>query len=203
MLESVRSLAGLELRPQEYLDDFWPHFQQIDDVLWKLERIQDFREPEEPSWVAVMAGDWDRALDLIEDKRQESLRLAERSHGFANRRLRIVEQPITPYLQWEMQILKIRVETGEQDIKVLDAQAIRDIERDRPLPELLVLGRAVMYEVLYDETATLSGARRIDDPAVIRACRQELDRLFEKGEDLLVYFDREIASMPPPTLPTE
>ena len=89
MLESVRSLAGFELRPQ-YLDDFWPHFQQIDDVLWELERIQDFREPEEPSWVAMVAGDWDRALDLIEDKRQESLRLAERSHKFANRRLRIV-----------------------------------------------------------------------------------------------------------------
>jgi hypothetical protein len=201
MLESVRSLAGFELRPQ-YLDDFWPHFQQIDDVLWELERIQDFREPEEPSWVAMVAGDWDRALDLIEDKRQESLRLAERSHKFANRRLRIVEQPITPYLQWEMQILKIRFESGEQDIKVLDAQAIRDVERDGPLPELLVLGRAVMYEVLYDDTATLSGARRIDDPAVIRACRQELNRLFEKGADLLVYFDREIASMPPPEVPT-
>ena len=101
-----------------------------------------------------------------------------------------------------MQILKIRFESGEQDIKVLDAQAIRDVERDGPLPELLVLGRAVMYEVLYDDTATLSGARRIDDPAVIRACRQELNRLFEKGADLLVYFDREIASMPPPEVPT-
>jgi hypothetical protein len=202
MLESVRGFSGLTLSPERYLDDFWPHFRQIDDVLWKLERIQDFREPEEQSWAAMMAGDWAGALDLIEHKRDQSRQLAKRSGGFTNRRLRIVEHPVTPYLQWEMHILRIRVETGEQDIKVLDARVIEHLEQERPLPELLVLGRTVMYEVLYDDMATLRGARRIDDPGVIRACRKELARLFEKGEDLLDYFDREIASMPPPKLST-
>jgi hypothetical protein len=186
------------LDPEDYLQDFKRHFPQIQDALWKLERMQDFREPEEPSWVAMMDGDWGRALALVEEKRRTSLRQAKSSANFANRRLRIVERPITPYLQWEMHILKIRVETGEQDIKVLDARALQPLEVERPVPELVMLGTSALYEVLYDETGALSGARRIGNPTVLTACRNELTELFNKGEDLLVYFDREIAPLPPP-----
>ncbi|HEU5155671.1 MAG TPA: hypothetical protein VFU43_01645 [Streptosporangiaceae bacterium] len=200
MLDLVRSLAGLELSPESYLEDFWPHFREVKDVLWKLERIQDFREPDEPSWLAMTEGDWERALALIEKKRGESQQQAKSSEGFANRRLRIVEQPVTPYLQWEMHILKIRVETGEQEIKVLDAHAVRQLEAQQPLPELLVLGTSALYEVLYDETGVLSGARRIDDLKVIDACRQELAELFDEGEDLLAYFEREIEPLPRPNI---
>jgi Family of unknown function (DUF6879) len=200
MLDLVRSLAGLELSPESYLEDFWPHFRQVEDVLWKLERIQDFREPDEPSWVAMAEGDWERALALIEQKRGESQQQAKSSEGFVNRRLRIVERPVTPYLQWEMHILKIRVETGEQEIKVLDAHVVRHLEAEQQLPELLVLGTSALYEVLYGEAGVLSGARRIDDRKVIDACRQELAELFDKGEDLLTYFEREIEPLPRPNI---
>jgi hypothetical protein len=200
MLERVRSLPGTELSPEGYFEDFWPHFLRVEDVLWKLERIQDFQEPDEPSWVAMTEGDWDRALALVEEKRAESQEQARSSERFANRRLRIVGHPVTPYLQWEMQILKIRVETGEQEIKVLDARDVSHLEAERPLPELLVLGTSTLYEVLYDETGNLSGARRMDEPAVITACRRELAELFGKAEDLLTYFQREIEPLPPPKI---
>lgn len=203
MLDRVRGISGLELSAESYLEDFWPHFRQVEDVLWKLERIQEFREPDELSWVAMMEGDWARALALVEEKRAESQQQARSSEKFANRRLRIVQQPVSPYLQWEMQILKIRVETGEQDIKVLDAHAVRHLEVELPLPELLVLGTSALYEVLYDETGAPSGARRIDDLEVIDACRQELAELFDKAEDLLTYFEREIEPLPAPMTPTE
>lgn len=59
-----------------------------------------------------------------------------------------------------------------------------------------------MYEVLYDQTGTLSGTRCIDDHAALDACRAQLEELYDKGEALLDYFNREIAPLPPPKVTT-
>jgi hypothetical protein len=198
MLEHMHGVAGLEFGPEEYLADFWSHFQRIDDEFWKLERIQNFREPEEPSWVAMMEGDWDRALGLGEATRDGNPQEPEYAGGLVRRRVRIVEQPVTPYLQWEMQMLKIRGAAGEH-IRVLDAHAVEHLESKRPLPELVILDTLTMYQVLYDDKGTLNGARRVDDTDVIKACGRELTTLFDRGEDLLAYFEREIVFLPPPT----
>ncbi|GAA3132815.1 DUF6879 family protein [Nonomuraea sp. NPDC049419] len=205
MLERIHEIPGVLLSADEYLDDFWPNFRKIDDVFWKLERIQSFREAGEPSWVAMMEGDWDRSLKLIDDKpigvfdsRGGLMRECERpAENFLRRRIRIVEQPVTPYLQWEMHVLALRVATVEQ-VRVLDAGEVAELEGGRRLPELVVLGTVVMYEVTYDEAGTHSGARRIDDREVIEACHGELDKLFAAGEDFRAYYDREIVPLPAP-----
>jgi hypothetical protein len=197
MLERIRDAAGQVLDADAYLADFWPYFRQISDVLWKLERIQDFREPDEPSWVAMSEGDWDRSLRLVEEMRASAAREFRDGPGFEMRRLRVAEHPVTAYLQWEMQVLRVRAEAGEQ-IRVIPAGAVSHLEVSGPLPELVVLGTQVLYEVLYDTTGTLSGARRITAPEVIGACRDELGELYAKGEDVLAYFEREIAPLPPP-----
>lgn len=199
MLERVHEIPGREFGPDGYLTDFWPHFARCSAELWKLERIQSFREPAEPSWVAMMEGDWDRALTLAEATRSGNPREAANAGGLVRRRVRIVEQSVSPYLQWEMQMLKIRSAAGER-IRVLDTRAIRHLEAERPLPELVILGALTMYEVLYDDSGTLSGARRIDDPDAIDACRRELSELYGEAEDLLAYFEREIAPLPPPNV---
>ncbi|MET7338607.1 DUF6879 family protein [Nonomuraea sp. NPDC005650] len=188
MLERIHEISGVLLSADGYLDDFWPNFRNIDDVFWKLERIQRF-EAGEPSWLAMMEGDWERSLKLVDDSGVEG-----RSRAFPCRRIRIVEQPVTPYLQWEMHVLALRVAVAEQ-VRVLDAGEVSDLEIDRRLPELVVLGSSVMYEVTYDASGAHSGARRIDDPEVIAACRGELDKLFAAGEDFQVYYEREIVPM--------
>ncbi|MFG1698528.1 DUF6879 family protein [Nonomuraea sp. NPDC049309] len=205
MLERIHEIPGVRLSADEYLDDFWPNFRKIDDVFWKLERIQSFQETGEPSWVAMMEGDWDRSLKLIDDKpigwfdsRGGLMREYDRpAENFLRRRIRIVEQPVTPYLQWEMHVLALRVATVEQ-VRVLDAGEVAELEGGRRLPELVVLGTVVMYEVTYDETGRHSGARRIDDREVIEACHGELDKLFAAGEDFRSYYDREIVPLPAP-----
>jgi len=205
MLERIHEIPGVRLSADEYLDDFWPHFRRIDDVFWKLERIQSFQETGEPSWAAMMEGDWDRSLKLIDDKpigwfdsRGGLMREYDRpAENFLRRRIRIVEQPVTPYVQWEMHVLALRVATVEQ-VRVLDAGEVAELEGGRRLPELVVLGTVVMYEVTYDETGTHSGARRIDDREVIEACHGELDKLFAAGEDFRSYYDREIVPLPAP-----
>lgn len=197
MLERIHEISGVLLDADEYLDDFWPNFRKIDDVFWKLERIQSFRQAGEPSWVAMMEGDWDRSLKLIDDGRGAAGEGASSAERFVRRRIRIVEQPVTPYLQWEMHVLALRVATAEQ-VRVLDAGEVAEIEVGRRLPELVVLGTVVMYEVTYDDSGTHSGARRIDDREVIAACRGELDKMFAAGEDFRGYYEREIVPLPAP-----
>ncbi|WP_372500395.1 DUF6879 family protein [Sphaerisporangium perillae] len=94
--------------------------------MWKLERAQHFQEPDVPSWVAMIEGDWKRALALVEEMREAM----GSGSGPELRRLRIVHHPVTPYLQWEMQILKLRVEAGAK-IRVLPADAVAHL---RPPP---------------------------------------------------------------------
>ncbi|MEV4172342.1 DUF6879 family protein [Nonomuraea sp. NPDC049709] len=200
MLERIREIPGDLLSADEYLDDFWPNFREIDDVFWKLERIQSFREAGEPSWVAMMEGDWNRSLKLIDGECDATgaTGIRERpAEKFVRRRIRIVEQPVTPYLQWEMHVLALKVAAVEQ-VRVLDAGEVAELEVGRRLPELVVLGTAVMYEVTYDEAGAHSGARRIDDREVIAACRGELDKMFAGGEDFRAYYEREIVPLPTP-----
>ncbi|MEV4378419.1 hypothetical protein [Streptosporangium sp. NPDC049644] len=58
-----------------------------------------------------------------------------------------------------------------------------------------------MYEVRYDDTGPLSGARKILDPGLITSCRRDVEDLYSRAEDLLTFLDNDQAALPPP-LPT-
>lgn len=201
MLERVPNLPAVTLDSDSYLRDYWTEYERIDDYFWKLERAQTFRELGDPSWEAFAEGDWERALELNEADRPSADEAAatDRRLGIKTRRIRVVESPISPYVQWEMQFFRLLAEAG-QELRVLPAEALRPWERDQPTPELALLGDRVLYQVLYDESGTPRGARRIDDPAVIRACRADLSLLFANAESLLKFFDREIAPLPAPAV---
>lgn len=113
------------------------------------------------------------------------------------RRLRIVESPVSPYLQWAMHYFRMLAQEG-MDFRVLDAAHLTSHESVRPLPEAVILGEHVLYEILYDPAGTPYGARRVDDPSVIAACRRDVAELYTRGEPLAAYFEREIAPLAPP-----
>lgn len=144
-------------------------------------------------------GDWDRALEFNERERDTvRAKVAEdESLGVESRRLRVVEHPVTPYLQWEMQYFRLLPEAGE-DLRVVDASMVRHLEADRLLPEIVILGNRVLFEVLYDAKGTAYGARRIDDPQVIAEAGREVAEMYTAAEPLLDYFAREIAPLPAP-----
>ncbi|MBW8800519.1 MAG: hypothetical protein JF597_45200 [Streptomyces sp.] len=165
----------------------------------KLERGQHFKERGFASWEAFAAGDWERALSLADERRDDyaqELRNAARL-GIPHRRLRVVEFPITPYVQWEFFVLRVRVDLGD-DIKVLDARKISDIEKDRPVPEVVILGDVAMYEVVYDDDGNAAGANRFTERSLIRETSVGFDTLYERGEGFYDFFDREIAPLAPP-----
>jgi hypothetical protein len=199
MLEFIPDVPGPEVDLASYSDAFDEAYKQI--VFWKLERRQTFREPGVPSWEAFAAADWDRALELNERER-DTVRAKvseDESLGVESRRLRVVEHPVTPYLQWEMQYFRLLAEVGE-DLRVIDASRVRHLEADRLLPEVVVLGDRVLFEVLYDAEGTAYGARRIDDPQVIAEAGGEVADLYTTAEPLLDYFAREIAPLPAPVI---
>lgn len=173
---------------------------QVNGTVWKLERSQFFAEAaDDPAWQALQAGDWARSLGVFEGEREdlaaEAARYARQGSMFC--RLRVVEYPVSAYVQWEMHSLKVVDEAG-MPVRVLSAGAVRDRERVRPLPEVVIVGSRVLYEVCYDEGWAACGARRIDDPAVISAAAAEVAELWREAEPVPAFFKREIVPLPPP-----
>lgn len=201
MFECFRDGSGEVLARPDYLEDFGRFYQNDIDLFVKLERGQTFKEQGSPSWDAFAAGDWADALRLIEADRDSVAAYFQdiARRGFAFRRLRIVERPVSPYLQWEMNSFRLRSEMGEQ-IRVLDAGEIAELEHSGPLPEVVILGNAVMYAVIYDEELKGAGARRFTDPEQIATTLAEFESLYSKGEDFSLFFEREIAPLGPPTV---
>lgn len=200
MLERLAEVPSVWLDLDAYSDAYDEAYKHI--VFWKLERQQQYREPGVPSWEAFAAGDWQRSLELNEQARSA---VAEKVREDAelkveSRRVRIVEKPITGYIQWEMQYFRLLAEAGES-IRVVNAEHVRTREAKALLPEVVVLGDRVLFEVVYDATGTAEGARRIDDPQVIRTAAAEIAELHDAGEPLLEFYRREIAPLPPPAVP--
>lgn len=177
----------------EFEDRFWetgpPGF-------WKLERRQHFREPGFDSWEAFTHGDAAESLRLLAAGRPamfaEHQRMRE--HGIVVRRVRVVEEPLVPYLRWELRVLALREECGT-GVRVVGPDQIVRHELAGPLPEICTLGAAVMYEVIYDERGTLDGARRYTDPDLILRWQRLIADLYATGEPLADYLRRRAAAV--------
>ncbi|MET7760718.1 DUF6879 family protein [Streptomyces sp. NPDC005393] len=167
---------------------------------WKLERQQCFQEPGSDSWKAFSQGDWEGALRLIEQRRDGLLQYMSEAEkrNFSLYRVRVVEEPIVPYLQWELYLLRLRAECGER-IRVVGPEHIRGFEENGPLPELVSLGGRTMYKVIYDSRGISDGALRFVDPEILGRWEEFIKGLYERGEDMSSYFERKVALLPPPT----
>ncbi|MFJ2953853.1 DUF6879 family protein [Streptomyces sp. NPDC087270] len=165
---------------------------------WKLERLQHFEEVD-PSRDALRRGDWGEALRLFEADRDSVRTAAEqdasRNHRF--HRLRVVEEPLTPYVQWELHWLQMRAEYGHR-IRVVSSGDIVGAESAVPLPELTLLDDRTLYRVLYTEAGATEGAVRFTDAAIVTPWAAYLRSLYAAAEDMTSYFHRAVAPLPPP-----
>jgi hypothetical protein len=201
VFESFRRGASECLARPKYHEDFRRVYESGIRSLDKLERGQNFKERGFASWESFAVGKWGEALSLIEEKREiytQQFRKAVEL-GISERRLRVVEFPVTPYVQWELFVLRLRVELGD-NIRIMDARDISDIEQEWPVPEVVILGNEVLYEVVYDDDGNAAGANRFTDQKVIRETSAGFSVLFDRGEGFLEFFDREIAPLAPPSV---
>lgn len=200
MHELLGALPGERLTPAAYDEDFAKREWAADGYdSWKLERRQHFREPRDSSWQAFARGDWEEALRLGEVRRGDLLALSDeaKAHDCRLLRVRVVELPIIPYLQWELHLLRIWAECGEL-IRVVGPDEIEPNETTEPLPELVTLGPDTVYEVIYSADGTPDGAVRFVDPALTARVTAFMERLYERGEDVRDFFAREVAHLEPP-----
>lgn len=190
--------AGERMALPVYYADFQENFGRAREF-WKLERGQVFAEPGDASWEAFDSGDWEESLRLLAHRREDLRRYHEEvaAAGTITRRIRIVAVPVTPYLQWELHLLKIRDETGGP-IRILEAAAVADLEDRGPLPEIYTMDRTVMYRAVYDAHGVLAYALRYTSQELVGRCRDFIAGLYARGEPIRSFFEREIAHLPPP-----
>lgn len=191
---------GERLTREDYKRDFRERRSAIrDGESWKLERLQHFEETNDDSREALRQGDWPAVLRLFEAERDALVRRArdEMARGAVFHRIRVVEEPLTPYVQWELHWLRLSAECGHS-IRVLPAPAVAAMEGDALLPELNVLDGRVLYRVLYTDAGRPDGAIRFTDPSTVTNWTVNLRDLYAAAEDIQAYFDRAVADLPPP-----
>lgn len=194
MLDTISSIPGDHLDLSEYGDDFGARFQSLrNSDIRKLERQQEFHEPESDSWMAFLQDRREESLRMLEANRPALRELFSRLAGVGCRvqRVRVVEKPISTYLLWELHSLRIRAQCGE-DIRVITPEPLSTFERDHPVPETLTLGDEVTYRILYDAQGEAEGAIRFLDPALTARCGAEIAVLHGQAEVLEDYFVREV-----------
>lgn len=194
MLDTIDGLSGDRLELDPYLDDFDRRLASLRDTdTWKLERQQDFHQPESASWLAFQEGRHDESIRLLEinrsSLREEFGELARA--GCTLRRTRVVEKPFTTYLLWELHSLHLRAQCGE-DIRIISPEPLAKWEERGQVPEIVGLGDEVTYKILYDDRGVLQGGVRFTDHATTTRCRAEIAALHRTGEDLKRYFPREV-----------
>ncbi|GAA2278343.1 hypothetical protein GCM10010402_38710 [Actinomadura luteofluorescens] len=193
MLDGLAGAPGKELLGDAYWADFDEHFWRTGEPgFWKLERLQEFQEPTDDSWVAFSEGDWPRAMSLLESRREALTQHYAKllAHGIETWRIRVVEQPLTDYMRWELRLLLMRDELGGHT-RVIDASRVRSHEEDGVLPELITLGDDVVYRLLYDENGLQKGGVRYTGRDLVVRCREFVQELYGKGEGIKEYLARE------------
>jgi hypothetical protein len=198
--------GGRWLTPDEYDDDYeHRHSRLHGQDSWKLERLQNFHEDDDPSYDALRRGEWQEALRLLDEELPDLRAWAadERRHDSVFHRVRIVEEPLTPYMQWELHALRNQSRVG-LPVRVVQAGAVSHFEppEQGALPELLVVGGLAMYRVSYRADGVHDGAVQYTDPVVVRPWQEFIEALYATGEDVVTYVERYVAHLPAPTVRT-
>ncbi|GAA2686681.1 DUF6879 family protein [Streptomyces lunalinharesii] len=191
---------GERLDSEKYRRDFRARDAAIrDGESWKLERLQHFEEVGSPSREALRRGEWVPALRALEDGRDalRGIQADEEARGSVFHRVRVVEEPLTPYVQWELHSLRISAAYGER-VRVLPAGAVAAAETGGPLPELTIQDGKVLFQVLYTDAGVPDGAIRFTEPDIVAPWTAYVRSAYAAAEDLASYFDRVVAPLPPP-----
>lgn len=178
---------GVRLDIDSYRSEFRVHRDKLrDEDSWKFERRQHFAEQNySPGRAAFDRGDWNEAMNALTEKRESVLQSVneDRKNRTSFYRVRVVEEPISPYLQWELMSLRMQAECGKP-IRVVDASRVSALEIGRLLPEVVVLGAQTLYEVVYTDAGVPASAVRFTDARCVDNWIEFIKDLYNMGEDV-------------------
>ena len=134
----------------------WKHYwDQMQEEWCKVEVFQNYSgEDNRPSLQAYLAGDPDRGLALLQQETQQSpWRDACRQkcgQGVTLRRIRILEEPYTPYTKWELEYFKLVNQPGGEQISVIDKNNLGGLSL--PSGDVVIFDDQQAVVNMYDET---------------------------------------------------
>ncbi|GGP69398.1 DUF6879 family protein [Saccharothrix coeruleofusca] len=196
---ALPGVRGERLSLDDYRRDFRRGLWEVGAAeFWKIERTQVFVERGSASYDAFARGEWERALELIREDlpRQREYHDRVAARGTRRRRVRVVEQPLAPYVLWELNLLRQRSGLGEP-VRVLEADRIADRERRERLPDVVGFDDRVAYQVLYTGDGVPVGAIRSTEREQVLGWRGVFEELYAAAEPLVDYFDRRLAGLRP------
>jgi hypothetical protein len=132
-------------------------FTSFTRTAWRLEALQFYDEgpDEDPQMVAFLAGkpipprDDTSWLDLVSEHKKAGRQVS---------RVRVVERPLSTYVQFELAVYAENIAAGE-DVRVVEAD---DLAGVAPFPEFWLFDGEVVAIMRYDEDGVFLGADKAD-----------------------------------------
>lgn len=164
------------------LEEFFREFQSEWDKLkfrfFKLERQQAYQEPDDPSYQAFARGDLSEAIRLVRERIREQKPLYEvaRQKGIDIIRVRVVERPLSDYLQYEFEAYKVSQEYGEQ-VRLVMASALANDAALARASDFLLFDHAPALIHDYDPNGLLCDGWIVRSISACHAYEQIANRL--------------------------
>jgi hypothetical protein len=110
-------------------DTYWDETQH---EFFKVESLQDYSAEEvtqSPSYQLWMAGDKQGARDLLVKQRKTGASGVALTKNLLKRRIHIIEEPLSSYLQWEiMHYKQINMPLGKEQVFLVAKESINDVD---------------------------------------------------------------------------
>jgi hypothetical protein len=186
------------LDSEGYLKDFYKYFDHMQDGMRKIEYGQSFSQPGNKSWEAFNHGDWQLALKLQDDLSKEADRYFKSLKRVAppGRRVRIVVEPFSDYLIWELNIFRRNERLGEVIRVIKFPEAVELVARDF-IDDYVAIDNTVAYRVLYDHNGLNIGAEKSLNPETVNGAVDAFEALFKNAEPFQEFFSREVVDRVP------
>jgi hypothetical protein len=147
---------------------FERHWVGLRSRFFKLEPLQAYQEPDNPSFLDFRRGDSASAAAKLEEVVCQNSRYHTDAcrRGVTMTRVRLVELPLSDYLRWEFQSYRVSARYGER-ILVLD---LTGAPRSGPLwnsGDFVLFDCSAVLVHRYDPDGFLRGGWLIDHPAAV------------------------------------
>lgn len=164
-------------RAGEYYDtseDFFEKFAilmgRTTQSVFKLETMQTYQEPGNPSFEAFQRGDFDEAVRLCwtvrqQQERDHSVMMCQKAISWT--RIHLVEKPLTDYLKWELETYNVSVKYGER-ILIADITDQQQGSYFRKLTDFIIFDDRAVMAHNYDRDGLIQGGWIVDQPSQVQ-----------------------------------
>ncbi len=119
----MKTLEGQQA--YDYWDNFWD---KMEKEFFKVEVLQFYGEDESESLTKYLNGDVEGALAILNEE-AKSLSWGEDKPKVKKTRIHIVEQPLTPYILWEIEVYRRNnIPKVGEEIFLVDKKKLTDVE---------------------------------------------------------------------------